>query len=567
MSRNKNNISVPVVKQGKDICRIIFQKAEDGKYDIKFEFRGNPYEVHTYRLFSLSPIVWNVNDPQHINMSYHHGANDRKIVIHLKDETKEGKEMYRTLPATRIQAPNTNQLFPIPLFKMEIPQEVVDCASVYKEKTYHHKLNLDEVNVIELFLASEDFDISKYFNSVYCHLMMPQLFFSFEYFATGSVISDYSKNSHFIPKGEPEERFRSIGDIPGMQLFVVMFNVPQIDQFWDRLHVTFIENELSEEMLFCTRVAYPKPNPFSREYDSIFLGGPTLEKLKPPAGPLRQVPVMSNTTVLRVLNSNGLREEDKKQLEYMAGSARLKLYNEMKNFTETLEHQRQKYMKKAIVFLNGLERLKKNTKDKVFAAKRGDVIYMNSMERFIMSDTSVTTEGLHILFARFCGLEQVAMVRVVIKNKTMKKKRKTKEQIPEYYDENEIQILKQHVVTADNTIFSHPWLILDDMLSIDLFRGNLNIFLDPKGKLEPDFLVFRTKPYFKDDDWDGYRKVLESRGYLCEGPQYNNIDKNELMAIYEQKDNTLENVYSALMSIIRGDAEYVAVVNNGNSIQ
>ena len=312
MSKNKNKISVPVVKQGKDICRIIFQNAEDGKYDIKFEFRGNPYEVYTYRLFSLSPIIWNVDNPQHINMSYHRGANNYPVVIHLKDETKEGREMYRTLPITRIQAPNTNRLFPLPLLKMEIPQKVVDHASAYKEKSYHYRLDLEDVNVIEIYMASEEFDIEKYFHNAYCHLMMTQLFLSFEYFATGSVISDYSKSSYFIPQGKPAERFQGLGGIPGMQLFVVMYNVPLFDQYWENLHITFIENELAEEMLLCTKVVYPEPNPFSQEYDSIFLGGPTLEQLRPPAGPLRQFPVMNNTVVLRVLNSKELSEEEKK---------------------------------------------------------------------------------------------------------------------------------------------------------------------------------------------------------------------------------------------------------------
>lgn len=548
MGRNENRISVPVVVQGKDICRIIFQKAEDGKYDIKFEFRGNPYDVYTYRLFSLSPIIWNVDDPQHINMSYHHGANHYPVLIHLKDETKKGQEMYRTLPITRIQAPNTNQLFPIPLVKMEIPQKAVDHASLYKEKSYHHKLDLNDVNVIEVFMTSVEFDFDQYVHEPYCHLLMPQIVLSFEYFATGSVISDYGKSSHFFSHEKPVESLRGMGGISGMQLFVVMYKVPLFDQHWDHLHVTFIENELAEEILLCTKVAYPEPNPLSWEYDGIFLGGPTLEQLRPPAGPLRQIPVMCNTTVLRVLHSEGLREEEKRKLEYMAGKARAKLYDEMKHFEQTLERQRQAYMKKASVFLDGLEQLKKQTTDKVFAEKKDDIIYMNSMEGFILSDTSVTAEGIHILFARFCGLEQAGMIRVVIKSKKMKKQKRAITR----YGEGGIPILEQRVVTADNTEFSHPWLILDDMLSIDLFRKNLNMFLDPKGRMEPDFLLFRSRPYFKDDDWDGYRRVLENRGYICEGPHFKNLDQGKLKAIYEQNDGLLEKVYDALMMIIRG---------------
>ena len=554
MSKNKNEISVPIVKQGKDICRVIFRQAEDGKYDIKFEFRGNPYEVYTYRLFSLSPIIWNVDAPQHVNMSYHHGANDYPVLIHLKDETKAGREMYRTLPITRIQAPNTNQLFPIPLFKMEIPQKVVDCAPIYREKSYHHKLDLDDVNVIEIFMASEEFDINKYVDNAYGRLMMIQWVLSFEYFATGSVISDYSKSSHFIPHGEPAERFRGMCDISGMQLFVVMYKVPLFDQHWNNLHITFIENELSEEMLLCTKIAYPEPNPFSQEYSSIFLGGPSLEQLRPPAGPLRRIPVMSDTAVLSVLDSKDLSAEEKQKLEHAAGNARAKLYGEMKHFEEVLNQQKQEYAKKASDFLDGLKQLKKITKDRVYATQKGGIIYMNSMERFIMSDTSVTAEGLHILFARFCGLEQTSLIRVIIKSGKMEKGKNKKKPIVNRYDEKGIPILEQRIVTADNTEFSHPWLILDDMLSIDLFRSNLNMFLDPNRQMQPDFLLFRSKPYFKDDDWDGYRKILENQGYVCEGPQFKHLDQDKLKAIYQQDDAALEDVYNALVTVIKGDA-------------
>lgn len=53
MGKNKQNkISVPITRYGKDICRVIFQRNADGKYDIKFEFMGNSYQVNSYRLFS-----------------------------------------------------------------------------------------------------------------------------------------------------------------------------------------------------------------------------------------------------------------------------------------------------------------------------------------------------------------------------------------------------------------------------------------------------------------------------------------------------------------------------------
>lgn len=515
MSKRKNKISVPITRQGKDISRVIFQIAEDGKYDIKFEFMGNPYQVHSYRLFSLSPITWNVENPQNVNMSYHHGANDRKVLIHMKDITKTGKDMYRTLPISRIQPPNINQLLPIPLFKMEIPQTVVDAAPEYKAKSYHQRFELDKANVIEVFMASDEFDIRNYFENAYSHLMISQLMLSFEYFATGSVLSDYSKNEFFMFSGEPMERFHNMGGIQGMQLFVVKYYVPPFDELLSNLHITFIENELAEEMLLCTKVAYPQPRPFAKEYDFIYLGGPTLEQLKPPAGPLAVFPVMCNTTVLNVLNSEELSEEEKHQLELRSGNARARLYYEMKAFEDALENQKKVYKEKALLFLEAFNilRLKYQQSD----------VCTNAVENFFVSDISCISEYLYILFARYCGMEQVIeLYRLTIKR--------------------------------GNKFVIYPWLILDDMLSVDLFPRIIDNLLGNTTNKNQEVNIFRSKPRFKNDELDGIRQKLEQRGYECSTPHYVCYNQKELKALYEQEGMLLENVYCMLgyvMSIMK----------------
>ena len=78
-------------------------------------------------------------------------------------------------------------------------------------------------------MASDEFDIRNFFENAYSHLMISQLMLSFEYFATGSVLSDYSKNEFFMFSGEPMERFHNMGGIQGMQLFVVKYYVPPFD--------------------------------------------------------------------------------------------------------------------------------------------------------------------------------------------------------------------------------------------------------------------------------------------------------------------------------------------------
>ena len=120
----KKDIYVPIVKDDKDICRLIFQKKDYGRYDIKLEFLNNSYKVQTYKLFDTTPIVYDVENPENVNISYHHGLDDQPIVIHLKkNKVSEGENRYTTLPATKIQPPNNMQKFPVPLLKIEIPNK------------------------------------------------------------------------------------------------------------------------------------------------------------------------------------------------------------------------------------------------------------------------------------------------------------------------------------------------------------------------------------------------------------------------------------------------------------
>ena len=78
-------------------------------------------------------------------------------------------------------------------------------------------------------MASDEFDIRNFFENAYSHLMISQLMLSFEYFATGSVLSDYSKNEFFMFSGELMERFHNMGRYTRNVAFVVKYYVPPFD--------------------------------------------------------------------------------------------------------------------------------------------------------------------------------------------------------------------------------------------------------------------------------------------------------------------------------------------------
>ena len=507
MSKKKKNvIDIPIIKGDKDICRLLFRKKEEGKYDIKIDFRGNNFEVNTYRLFALMPITWNIKNPQKVNMSYHNGEYGYPVLIHLKDESREGADKYRRLPATRIQPPNTNQMFPIPLFKMEIPDSVFNSSILYNRKNYHHPIELKNSNVLEFYMASELFELDEYFNKRYGSFMFSQLALSIEYFSSGTVLSDYEKSLHFISQGEPEEKFLCIGGLNGMNLFVCKYTVPGLRHQWKDIHITFIENELAEEMLFCTKVAFPKVNTVPGEYDRIYLGGATLEQLKPPDGPLKKIPPMPNTTVMRLLQSNVFSEEEKRMLSDRAGAARYKLYHEMKNFENNLSVQKNYLLDKAHEFLVKL------------ATLQGVNYFNEEVNRWVKTDEDDKSEAIHILFARYIGLKEFGMVRYLIQGKQYRKKR----------------------------IVPHIILLIDDMLEIDIQRASLNKFLYRSGESEPQIFLDRNHPYFGDDEWGGVKQRLDQCGYNCSSPQFAYYDEDKLKEIYSMDSDYLEKIYQAI---------------------
>ena len=162
-------------------------------------------------------------------------------------------------------------------------------------------------------------------------------------------------------------------------------------------------------------------NLIPNEYDHIFLDGRTIDQLRPPAGPLNKIPVMCNTTIQRLLESGKIPEAERNRLEELTGRARGRLYAEMKWFDETLETQWREYLRKAQVFLEGVERLHRERYEQAEIHRKGKVLYTDTVGRWLFTAGAITTEGRHLLFARFCGLEQVFMMQMKIHSRKMRK--------------------------------------------------------------------------------------------------------------------------------------------------
>lgn len=94
-------IKIPIIKNGKDICRLIFTQFDDGLFDIKIDALENSFRVQTYSLLSTRPreiYPDSLKDYKKHDISYHHGAENKPIVIHIKSKmTQSGEAQYKTL--------------------------------------------------------------------------------------------------------------------------------------------------------------------------------------------------------------------------------------------------------------------------------------------------------------------------------------------------------------------------------------------------------------------------------------------------------------------------------------
>lgn len=177
-----------------------------------------------------------MDDTENISMSYHHGAGEHPIMIHLKNETMRGADAYRTLPVKNILAPGTDSMFPLPLCKLEIPDNVVNQAEEYHAKGYHYVVDTGEMNVLEFYMVTDSFDLDAFWSMKYSTIWMCQMGMSLEYFSSFTVLSDYEKNAYFMPRhGQVEDRLVAISGLQGMKIMVCKYRVPEINGIWDRL--------------------------------------------------------------------------------------------------------------------------------------------------------------------------------------------------------------------------------------------------------------------------------------------------------------------------------------------
>ena len=307
MSSKENTYIIPIVKKGKDIGRFILTKKADGKYDVKIDLLKFSYKIQLYKLFSHYPQTYTISPDASTDISYHPGVDDKPIIIHVKNkDSKPGEPKYATIDRENIVAPSINNKFPIPIFKLEIPNSIVSAAKEYVHEYYHKDvIDIGDNDVLEVFIGASYKDniawFNKYENLNFMFLMLP-----FEFFSSGDPgLND--KFSNLIPQHEATRgKWLPIDEV----LVFTNFFPNKIVNSTNEIIISFIENILYEDFLFNLTTFVPSQD-------------------NPKEGKIERI-------VEKEISNKLLSNEEKEELKKRCYEAGIKIENKAKEFRKKL---------------------------------------------------------------------------------------------------------------------------------------------------------------------------------------------------------------------------------------
>jgi len=293
---------VAIVQSGKDIGRIIpFNIDSSRDFEFKINFLNNDYEVNMYKLLSLAPIIFEVDDSTKWEISYHRAFGIKPTVIHLKE--KKNNPDYKPLPLDRLVDPIVHTEFPLPFMEIEVPPSPT--RNNYKPNPKEHvSLDLEDCNVAEFYLTRISYNFENFMNK-WPTISLRLMTASFEFFATNSLLTD-NKFKYFMPSDGQKRRatveFALNNDI---KLIVNTYRNPELTG--DKIKVTFIENELAEALLGLAPIGY-----------------------KNEQGKVEMFPAYKED----LQRDNAMSSDEKRKWEYRFNKMREKLEREMKKKNE-----------------------------------------------------------------------------------------------------------------------------------------------------------------------------------------------------------------------------------------
>lgn len=531
---SSKKIDIPIIKNGKDICRLIFTQFDDGLFDIKINARENSFRVQTYSLFSTRPMeVYpdNLKDYKEHEITYHHGAENKPIVVHIKNMMPQDSEKrYGDLPLSHIQAPNINNDFPLPILKLEIPSNIVNDAPQYFKKNRHHPVNIYNSNVVEVFMMSDTVNLAN-IEEKYNRIFFLQSMMSMEYFCTNTILSGSQKMHTYIPS-KPESRCTIVNGLDGMAVMLNYYPEPSLDKRRKSMYFTFIENEYAEDILMNTIIVYPEADE-NGCFPSLFVGGATIRDLSILTGINKKERIedafgkMKNcdgsmSGRLRYTAAQATVCMDSLTIKEKAAIIKKALLSAERLYKLSVEKEREKSQTRRLLFEKSekfrrvLLKLQKDAQQRL--QNSDNSISGDPVLWWLLGNSEYMEEQSYLMLSKYLQLDDCRMGCCQINEKT------------------------------------HWWLLYDDNWNVDIFNEQLNQYLNPgeNHHYEKAVVTLGLDPIYTTPNIPGDTSFIRDNCTMTP-LGYKRFDGRHREQAFEETDQLLEKVYYKIIEEINYD--------------
>lgn len=294
------NKKIAVRKNDIDFCRIIpIKRNEEGGFEIKISPFSLSTIIKSYKFLERVPEK-RIYDEK-IEVTYHIANEQNKTKIHVKRSSNRNKE---TILEENLIDLNINHIFPIPLFKVFIPDKSL--KKQYKRKSSHISIDLENNNYAEFYLINSNSPFLK--KDHFIEMYMP---ISLEYLASNNIPIDKAKARFFQNlKNKRNAKFMQLLNVDNnLSIIVIMYKSFENS---NDTELIFIENEYSKDILLLTRLLPGKPSTNKNELESVSYGNVNFRNIPGTVFGMSNLKINTNTIIGNLIKNN---QKDKRLIE------------------------------------------------------------------------------------------------------------------------------------------------------------------------------------------------------------------------------------------------------------
>lgn len=519
---NKFKTTYSIKKNNVDICKIIFTKAKDieGKFDIKIGFYDEKYRIKVHKLFRYHNENVIRDELQDKQISYHYGRSGTvKVQLrNIKKDELSDAIVFNLVP------PNDYSLFPIPLFKIEVNSNYKEPLSIINSNRKRHEgiiIDLGKNNVAEIYMSSpNDLNEMTFEKYEYGHIL--ESLVPIEYFASNGGHVGFEKNRFYYDEDGSHLITKEIQATDLNLIFDSYYN-PNLDRKPIEPCITFIENELYEEILLNTYL----------QYNVLPNGGHNGGYM---ASSKHLLDINSKKLVKDTISERiwkNLDDKEKKEFYKRAIDSRRILYNKLTLFEKECEKIKVEILKRIGVFLDAILKLNKYYSDLYSNDKLGNNIADEILWMIIYP--SLKIEDMCILFGKYLGIDNFIIFKSLI----------TYEEKPKENTCDTGNKFVYRIKDIRKVDFEYCYFEYDSTFNIHIGCQFINQFLT-EGNSIP--FISRGEDFANElRKWNIISKDLSSKNYLTSPLEYRIISMDEEL---NKRDGLLHKVYDMILKTI-----------------